>query len=218
MAEGDKELAREEAFKKYNAAITAAGVLASKEQYSERVQIQLTEIARLASQSNTTNALKTQILLREQAEISMIDRVAAAQKLADEARLKALKEYLNLLNGGGGGSGGLTSGAPSMPKSLIPIKGAGGVRGPKTFSNEELQYFEDLNESMYGDLFANGKNPFETSSNSGGNAGGSTKIDLTINTGVGDPEAIARAIEDLLNQSGYRGTSTNRGSGVYITP
>jgi hypothetical protein len=100
MAEGDKELAREEAFKKYNAAIIAAGQLAAKEQYSERTQIQLTEIARLASQSNTTNALKTQVLLREQAELSMIDRVAAAQKKADDARLAALKTYLALLTGG----------------------------------------------------------------------------------------------------------------------
>jgi hypothetical protein len=49
MAEGDKELAREEAFKKYNAAIVAAGQLAAKESYSERTQIQLTEIARFAS-------------------------------------------------------------------------------------------------------------------------------------------------------------------------
>jgi hypothetical protein len=98
MAEGDKELAREEAFKKYNAAIEAAGTLAAKEQYSERTQIQLTEIARLASQSNTTNALKTQVLLREQAELSMIDRVARAQKAADDARLSALQTYINLLN------------------------------------------------------------------------------------------------------------------------
>jgi hypothetical protein len=103
MAEGDKELAREEAFKKYNAAIEAAGQLAAKEQYSERTQIQLTEIARLASQSNTTNALKTQVLLREQAELSMIDRVAAAQKKADEARLSALQTYINLLNKAGTG-------------------------------------------------------------------------------------------------------------------
>jgi hypothetical protein len=98
MAESDKELAREEAFKKYNAAIVAAGQLAAKEQYSERTQIQLTEIARLASQSNTTNALKTQVLLREQAELSMIDRVAKAQKAADDARLSALQTYINLLN------------------------------------------------------------------------------------------------------------------------
>jgi hypothetical protein len=103
MAEGDKELAREEAFKKYNAAIEAAGQLAAKEQYSERTQIQLTEIARLASQSNTTNALKTQVLLREQAELSMIDRVAAAQKKADDARLSALQTYINLLNKAGTG-------------------------------------------------------------------------------------------------------------------
>jgi hypothetical protein len=100
MAEADKELAREEAFRKYNAAIVAAGQLAAKEQYSERTQIQLTEIARLASQSNTTSALKTQVLLREQAELSMIDRVAAAQKKADDARLAALKTYLALLTGG----------------------------------------------------------------------------------------------------------------------
>ena len=103
MAEGDKELAREEAFKKYNAAIEAAGQLAAKEQYSERTQIQLTEIARLASQSNTTNALKTQVLLREQAELSMIDRVASAQKKADDARLSALQTYINLLNKAGTG-------------------------------------------------------------------------------------------------------------------
>jgi len=100
MAEADKELAREEAFRKYNAAIVAAGQLAAKEQYSERTQIQLTEIARLASQSNTTSALKTQVLLREQAELSMIDRVAAAQKKADDARLAALKTYLALLTTG----------------------------------------------------------------------------------------------------------------------
>jgi hypothetical protein len=51
----------------------------------------------------------------------------------------------------------------------------------------------------------------------GGAAGGgsSSSVDITINTGVGDPEAIARAVEDILNQSSYRGTSVNRGSGVY---
>jgi hypothetical protein len=104
MAEGDKELAREEAFKKYNAAIVAAGTLAAKEQYSERTQIQLTEIARLASLSNTTSAIKTQALLREQVELSMIDRIAKAQAAADAARLKALQEYLNLLGKAGTGT------------------------------------------------------------------------------------------------------------------
>jgi hypothetical protein len=43
------------------------------------------------------------------------------------------------------------------------------------------------------------------------------KVEVTINTGVGDPEAIARAVEDIFNQSSYRGTSTNRNTGLYIT-
>jgi hypothetical protein len=65
MAEGDKENARQIAFGKYNAAITAAGDLAAKESYSERVQIQLTEIAKLASLSKTSNAATVLGKLRE---------------------------------------------------------------------------------------------------------------------------------------------------------
>jgi hypothetical protein len=41
-------------------------------------------------------------------------------------------------------------------------------------------------------------------------------VEVTINSGIGDPEAIARAVEDVLNQSTYRGTSVNRGAGNYI--
>jgi hypothetical protein len=40
-------------------------------------------------------------------------------------------------------------------------------------------------------------------------------VEVTINTGVGDPEAIARAVEDIFNQSSYRGTSVNRNTGNY---
>jgi hypothetical protein len=111
MAESEKERLRDIAFGKYNAAITAAGDLAAKESYSERVQIQLTEIAKLASLSKTTNASLTLTRLRESEELSMIDRVAAAQKRADEARLKALQDYLNLLSkvGTGAGTSGLTN-------------------------------------------------------------------------------------------------------------
>ena len=116
IAEGDKELLREEAFKKYNAAIMASGELAAKESYKERTQIQLTEIARLAALSNTTNAILTGNLLRESAEMEAIDRVSSAQKRADDARAKALQDYINLLNSVGtgkiaGGTSGSTSGA-----------------------------------------------------------------------------------------------------------
>jgi hypothetical protein len=104
MAENDKELAREEAFKKYNAAITAAGKLNAAEAYNERVQIQLTEIARLASLSKTVSATNTASMLIESFELKMIDRVAAAQKKADDARLKALNDYAAALSGVGSGS------------------------------------------------------------------------------------------------------------------
>jgi hypothetical protein len=127
MAESEKERLRDIAFGKYNAAITAAGELAAKESYSERVQIQLTEIAKLASLSKTSNATLTLNKLRESEELSMIERVAAAQKKADDARLKALQEYAAALgrvgtgtgggSGGGGGGGGSSAAVYTIPKN-----------------------------------------------------------------------------------------------------
>jgi len=200
MAEGDKELAREEAFKKYNAAITAAGKLAATESYNERVQIQLTEIARLASISKTSSAATTANLLLESSELDMISRVEKAQMDADNARYKALKDYIALLNGVGAGPS--VAGVPqgSFDKNG-PLGGllAGAVAGV----NPTFTPMPTLT-----DPFASyGFNPA---------TGASTQnVEITVNTGVGDPEAIARAVEDILNQSTYRGTSVARGSGVY---
>jgi hypothetical protein len=200
MAEGNKELAREEAFKKYNAAITAAGGLAAKESYNERVQIQLTEIARLASISKTSSAATTANLLLESSELDMISRIEKAQMDADNARYKALKDYIALLNGVGAAPsiGGVPQG--SFDKNG-PLGGllAGVVAGV----NPTFTPMPTLT-----DPFASyGFNPI---------TGASTQnVEITVNTGVGDPEAIARAVEDILNQSTYRGTSVARGSGVY---
>jgi len=214
MAEGDKELAREEAFKKYNAAITAAGQLAAKESYSERVQIQLTEIARLASISKTTSAATTATLLRESAELSMIDRVAKAQKLADDARLKALQEYIALLGkiGTGGNTGGLTSsGVGSLiPKSTVidtVEKMAEATKGLKK-DVTIFDLFPTLTDAQKGDLGG-----YSPTMNYGG--GYPATYNIKIEAGLGDPEAIARAVEDVLNQSTYRGTAVNRGTGDY---
>ena len=201
MAEGDKELAREEAFKKYNAAITAAGTLMAKESYNERVQIQLTEIARLAAISKTYSAAATANLLLESAELSMIDRVAIAQKAADDQRLAALKEYQNALSGTGGGGGGGTGNSMSyIEKGPLGGLAAGVIAGVLP----TLSTMPTLTDTAP----TYGYNPTM------GFPGQS--VELTINTGIGDPEAIARAVEDLLNQSSYRGTSVNRGSGNYI--
>ena len=121
MAEGEKEQARQIAFGKYNAAITAAGELAAKESYSERVQIQLTEIAKLASLSKTSNAALTLTKLRESEELSMIDRVAAAQKRADDARLSALQTYINALAKVGSGPSANTAAIQKMTPSEAEI-------------------------------------------------------------------------------------------------
>jgi hypothetical protein len=200
MAEGDKELAREEAFKKYNAAITAAGSLSAKESYNERVQIQLTEIARLAALSKTTSATNTANLLLESAELSMIDRVAKAQAEADAARLKALGDYAKALNGIGTGLdfGGNKLGTP-VPNFVPPdwVKDISNMG--RTASDGSMSFFDPARVGM----------------TSGGAAAGSQNTNITINAGIGDPEAIARAVEDILNQSTYRGTSVNRGAGNY---
>lgn len=196
MAEGNKELAREEAFKKYNAAITAAGTLMAKEAYSERVQIQLTEIARLSALSNTYNAAKTNSLLLESAELSMIDRVSKAQALADDARLKALKEYLALL--GGSKSEPVRELVPNFTPYLTAPPST--TMGPFAPTLTETPKLTPTPSNFTYD-------PMYKYMDSGTN--------VTINAGIGDPEAIARAVEDVLNQSTYRGTSVNRGSGRY---
>jgi hypothetical protein len=200
MAEGDKETAREEAFKKYNAAITAAGTLMAKESYNERVQIQLTEIARLAAISKTYSAAATANLLLESSELSMIERVAIAQKAADDQRLAALKDYQNALNGIGGGGGGFNN--PGDYLKLGPLGGLGaGVIAGVTPGLTQMPTLTETAPTY-------GYNPTQ------GFPGQS--VEVTINTGIGDPEAIARAVEDLLNQSTYRGTSVNRGAGNYV--
>jgi hypothetical protein len=132
MAEGDKELAREEAFKKYNAALVAAGGLAEKNSYDERTQIQLTEVARLAALSKTTSATLTLNKIRESEEIDLIDRVAKAQKAADDARLKALQDYIALLGKVG------PSGSPSAP-STTPGKPTGPAATIMSFKTKEAE-------------------------------------------------------------------------------
>jgi hypothetical protein len=128
----------------------------------------------------------------------MIDRVSKAQAEADAKRLLALKEYLGLLNGDKDNKIGTL--VPNfVPPSWAKPGGPSTTMGPFA---PTLTKMPDLTQVFPGD-FGNG-----------GAAG--APIEVTINAGVGDPEAIARAVEDVLNQSTYRGTSVNRGAGNYI--
>ena len=241
MAEGDKELAREEAFKKYNAALVAAGGLAEKNSYDERTQIQLTEVARLASLSKTYNATLTLNTIRESEEINMIDRIAKAQKAADDARLKALQEYINLLGkvgtggsaGGGGGGGGNGGGGPNLlqPATFESVKKKEADDAAKYFADTVTDTFQSVEDSgafnalvksfMGGAIGSFNAGSFKATEggsvfNSGAVGAFDRNINVTIETGIGDPEAIARAVADVLNQSTYRGTSTNRDTGIYV--
>lgn len=72
----------------------------------------------------------------------------------------------------------------------------------------DMQNAQDLRDliayqSSVGDL--GGYSPYM---NRGGSGGGSGSTNITVNTGIGDPEAIARAIEDAIRQSYQRGTSS----------
>jgi hypothetical protein len=166
--------------------------LAAKESYNERVQIQLTEIAKLAAISKTYNASATAALLLESSELGMIDRVSKAQAAADAKRLAALKEYTDALNG----------------KKYDPLSSFQNLREPPPPppKYDPLSSFQNLRElPQLTEPFR--YDPLSSFQNS--------RVDVTINAGIGDPEAIARAVEDVLNQSTYRGTSVNRGAGQY---
>ena len=119
LAEAEKERLRDIAFGKYNAAITAAGDIAEKTYYSERVQIQLTEIAKLASLSNTTNAALTLEKLRMDVNLNAISKIRDAQREADEERMKALEAYINLLRTLGGAGVGLAGASADSIAELI---------------------------------------------------------------------------------------------------
>ena len=263
MAEKDKEAARDIAFGKYNAAITAAGDLAAKESYSERVQIQLTEIAKLASLSKTSNAALTLNKLRESEELAMIDRIARAQKAADDARLKALQDYAAALKKVGTGAD-IGTGDGAAPVYTIPknttdftvnnpaiaklvedvvfastsvtdqffkalVDGAdlpSAVRGANYQARAEAEYAASLAKISLSNAIAQGSfmqgreaglSVADAASGARYAAQAAAYYNITVNAGYGtDPEQLARVFEDTLNQSSYRGTSVNRGSGDYL--
>ena len=227
MAEEDKELAREEAFKKYNAALVAAGGLAEKNSYDERTQIQLTEIARLASLSKTNNATLTLNKIRESEEINMIDRVAKAQKAADDARLKALQDYIALLGKvGAGGVSGVsgTPGKPSGPPATFgSVKSKEAADAIKYFADTVTDTFQTVEDSTAFNAlvnsYAGGKinsfnaGEFRLNEGSGYSTLSTTgaydkNYYVTVNAGVvGSEEVIVNAVQDAILTINRRGDS-----------
>lgn len=94
MSEEEAAAARAAAYAKYNAAIIASGGLGLANFYSEKTQIELLTIARLAALDSVAAAQATMDILNYTSQTDIIARIAAAQKLADEAKMTALKAYL----------------------------------------------------------------------------------------------------------------------------
>ena len=217
MAESEKENARQIAFGKYNAAITAAGELARKESYDERTQIQLTEIARLAALSNTSNAQLTLTKLNEAQELNSIDKVAAAWKKAYDIQIEAEK-YLTALKLQNLNAVSLAENDTLDRKLRGYSSSALAIAGLAATERQAAiqKLASDIGTASLVQGIQAGLSPEQAAVGARYAAQAAYNYYIQITAGIGDPEAIARSLEDVLNQSGYRGTSTNRGSGVYI--
>jgi hypothetical protein len=144
-----------------------------------------------------------------------------------DAALAKIREMLDLLSKANTESkakiptsGSLGSGIPAGD-FIAPITTAGGsieaileyadaasARANAFADLLDMQNAQDLRDliayqSSVGDM--GGYSPYM---NRGGSGGGSGGTNITVNTGVGDPEAIARAVEDVIRQSYQRGTSS----------
>ena len=119
LAEAEKDDMRNIAFGKYNAALAQAGDLMEKSYYSERVQIQLTEIAKMAAASNSVNAMITLERLRMTTSLDVISTIREKQAQADKERMDALEKYIALLKTLGGAGVGLTGASDDSIKTLI---------------------------------------------------------------------------------------------------
>jgi hypothetical protein len=131
MSEEEAALARQAAYAKYNAAIQQSGGLAEANFYTEKTQVELLQIAKLAALDKVAAAQATMDILNYTTQKTIIERIAAAQKIADDAKYAALQDYLALLakplptpglpGGGDGGGGGGGSQGPRFGIGGQPI-------------------------------------------------------------------------------------------------
>lgn len=139
---------------------------------------------------------------------SILDSIAPKDLINLDNLYEAIK-LLGIIKGGPvtGGTSSPISKAPMMPSSLngMPVgRGPiGKMRANAGLTNEELQYFEDLANYQFADLFANGANPFAASSTSGNSA----PVSIVNNFGVvGDPNAAAELVYQTVLNAQQRGT------------
>jgi hypothetical protein len=125
-------------------------------------------------------------------DIKSILELIAPKDLINLANLNEAIRLLGILNGAAKSTPVSTPTPPKMPSSLNPVTGAGGVRGSTAFTAEQLQYFEDRESYMYRDAINNLNN--------------SIMVNNNFNGIVGDPNAVAELIEQVLINAVQRGT------------
>jgi hypothetical protein len=118
------------------------------------------------------------------------------KKLIDIDNLNEAIRLLKIINGG---SVTPNSNPLGMPASLNPALGVSRANQPTGFSNQELQYFEDRDQALYGYLI-NSDGTFKNQSSG-------TPISITNNFGVvGDPNSAAELMNQTLQNAIDRGT------------
>jgi hypothetical protein len=133
-------------------------------------------------------------------KLTSIKSILDSLQPKDLINIDNLKQALDLLKQIPMGVGTTSLGAPSMPSSLNPIAGAGGVRAPRAFTTPELNYLDRAGDYLYEG------SPLQAMFAAGNSGSSSTPINITVNTGIGDPNAIAEAIDQVLVDAVQRGT------------
>jgi hypothetical protein len=125
MSEEDKAAARNQAYAKYNAAISESGGLAEANFYTEKTQAQLLAIAKIAALDDVSNAQTTLLNIGKIEQLDVIKIVQNAQAQADAAKYASLQSYINLLKS-----------IPQIPAiTQAPSIGAGGSAVGSTNGN-----------------------------------------------------------------------------------
>jgi hypothetical protein len=165
----------------------------------------ISEIAALQKNADAEKlaAGKNLITEKTEAELSAIDRVAKAQALSDAARLASLKLYIQTLGSiaaptfGGSTNLGTTITQGTVAAAIADRSGYD-ISGP---SDPRVLYGgQRLNMGGGYDSF----NPEMLGMTSGGSS--TNNFTVNVNTGIGDPNAIAEAIDQVLIDAVQRGT------------
>ena len=215
MSEDDKNKARDAAFAKYNDAITKQGGLALANEYNERVQIQLTSIAKLAALQGYGAALDTMNRIMVSNELA----IAKTQSANDLARYSALKDYIALLGVAYDAARALAAAnaaaaviVPKVPNApYVPKPVPRGVLPdylddpvippyvPKPVPKGVLPDYLDISTSI-GNM--------ASGNNSGAGSGGGNTIIVNTGATLGTEDTIVEAVQTALQTLNRRGGNT----------